>query len=206
MSISSFASFYNGSYSASARVAQGLNAGRLPDETLSEQLRAALGQQSGNLPVGTTITASYQYRVGPDGALYPTQTQITTESNEVESSATDADGRKQRRSLMQQEDSREQSLRNVQPVKPQLSPTDEVALFADAQLAVAAQPVTGEAVDATGIAVNVTILPPGVSDQAAVSRAEVLTISQRNQAGVAGLYARNSDISYSVYPLASIAA
>ena len=191
-----------GNYASAARSGQGaLGFARLPDDAITEQLRASLASQAGGLKVGSTITATYAYRVGEDGHLYATQTQITTRADDA-----DADGQQRPRRQLRQDDAREQRFADVLPVKPQLTPVDEIRVFGFAQAADAAQALPGEGVDATGKMVDVTILPPGMREQASSVTASTIGLAARAQAGAANLYARNNDIVFSLSPLANLAA
>ena len=113
------------------------------------------------------------------------------------------------------------SLASLVPAKPQLSPTDELALFAetsgqqstsrisaDAQAAhhllVTINP--GQAVAQDGEAVNVDIIAPRAEQQSHAVAAQVLTLTTRAQAATAALYARNADVVFDSYPLSQIAA
>ncbi|MES2984833.1 MAG: hypothetical protein V4735_06580 [Pseudomonadota bacterium] len=217
MSITNPALNLNFATAESARLAY---AERGAEDAVANQLKAAA--QASPFQVGTTITARYQYKVAADGSLLPLQTQITSD---VHDSEVRPDGRgKGRNTLREQPERHRQTFTDINRPRPQLSPTDELALFADVPEAtlstigagepttaqtVAAASVQGEAVDEMGETVSVEIIAPESdhSDHILVSTGSAsLSMAARAQASVAGLYARNNDIVYSMTPLAMLAA
>jgi hypothetical protein len=204
------------------------------DEATSEQLRNNLSAQLNTLSPGTTVTARYQYTVGADGTLVPTQTQITTQTNEADDAVTrDGTGKQSRQALSGQGDTRRQSFGDIAKPRAQLSPSDELALFSSlaaaddtdggqppvlgssssssavstaGQVANAA-PIPGEAVADDGSKVDVEIFTSSAQLAASSQNsAQVLDISARTQqSAVAALYARNNDLVYST-PQAQLAA
>lgn len=179
---------------------------RFDDAT--EQVRDSLSRQASALEPGSIVTARYQYRVGPDGALLPIETRITTESADSALTNRDLEGdaRPDRRALRQQRDERPQSFADIARPRPQLSPAEEVVLFAVASreevarpraplgASAPASPAQGEAVAEDGSAVDVEILTANtLIGNASDARA---AIAAQAQTTVATLYARNNDIVY----------
>jgi hypothetical protein len=202
---------------ASAEASRLASAERGAEEQVAAQLRAAAADKA--FTVGSTITARYQYKVGQDGNLIPTRTDVTTEVRDE--TVTDREGRKGRGFLREQPDRRQPSFRDFSPIRAELSPSDEAVIFArgDAgqpNISVAIRPLTtnreaarsnvAEAFDDNGSAVDAESIAPQlgptvVRDAVALSLADV-----RAQSQVAAVYARNNDIVYNVTPITRLAA
>lgn len=207
-----------------ARLAQ-LNA-RAPDGVI-EQVKNIIPQAGQRLQPGTTIIARFQYKVGQDGSLFPTQTDLTTETNSAELSPIKRDGQRRPGNFLRQfaSEQRQQTLADIAKPRPQLSPSDEIRLFAAASdnlrnplaaatdigvaQTVASATLFGQAVDEQGTAVNVEILPPQGAANNEITTPQgtrVLSLAARAQASVASLYARNNDVVYNAEPLSQLAA
>ncbi len=201
---------------ASAEAARVANAERGADEAVTAQLKQAASSSA--FQVGSTITARYQYQVAPDGSLIPIQTQITTDAPD------DAlrGGSQRKGGRAYREDERRSNLREFLKPKAELTPADELALFADGEAPgvtvadLAAQEsqqqalktsnqgaVTAEVLDENGNPVEAQILRQNTTQE---SKSAFNRVAARLQFSVAGLYARNSEISYNITPLASFAA
>ena len=176
--------------------------------------------------MGSTITARYQYKVGPDGKLVPTQTQISTTGPEdaLQSNA----GRRNRQAFRDALDERRPSFGDLAKPKPELSPAAESEIFAGVadELAVAANTLRAtlaalvnqstadgnlveakaDVVDESGEAVNATLLAPSGEPIRVRNEALLGNYAARAQFAVAGLYARNSDTVYRVQPITQFAA
>ena len=203
---------YQFAYAESAKIAY---AERGADEAIAAQIR----QAAANAPyqVGSTITARYQYKVGPDGSLVPQQTQITHTAPEDD--ATFTGGRRQRAN---REDERRATLGDLARPKPELSPSDELSLFAAAEAphtvpvdvtdsAVPLSPIVqakAEVLDENGESVEAELLTGNATqEQAQPNKSPLLSLlAARAQTAAANLYARNNDIVYSTTPLAAFAA
>lgn len=190
------------------------------EEVVAAQLRQAAEQNK--FAVGSTVTARYQYKVGPDGQLIPQQTQVTTDAPE---DALRQQGRRGRQRANQDFADRQPSFRDLAKPHAELSPTEELALFAPAeqqlqanqsgqgtqapildQYAAAAPATTlaaAEVVDEDGEAVDAELLTKAPD---AAPEAKRFSFLPSLQFTVAGLYARNNDVIYSATPLAQLAA
>jgi hypothetical protein len=192
---------------------------RVQEEAVASQLRTSFGTA---MPEpGSVITAKYQYKVAADGSLYPTQTRITTEAAEPESLRDKRLGEK-RRNPNREADGRQATLANISRPRPELSPADELALFAmgaqsrlssigassdNALAAVTAALVQGEGEDAAGNPIETEILPPQTRGEGAENvAAPLINLSARAQQAVSSLYANNSNAVYNVNAQAFIAA
>jgi hypothetical protein len=197
---------------------------RQAQDVLAAQLKQATEQ--GKFAVGATITARYQYKVGPDGALVPTQTQITTSGPEdaLQSNA----GRRNRQALREGLAERRPSLVDLAKPKAELSPAAESEIFAGVagEAAIAANTLRAtlaalvnqtpaadslveakaEVRDENGEAVNATLLAPNGEPIRVRNEALLGNYAARAQFAVAGLYARNSDTVYSAQPITQFAA
>ena len=201
---------------ASAESSRIASASQGADESIAAQIR----QAAANSPyqVGTTITAKYQYKVGDDGSLIPQQTQITTTAPDEDAYNNSSGGRQR----AYQNDDRRNSLSDLVNPKPELSPTDEVSLYAsaaspdakpvDVTPAVSATaPVQAEVLDENGESVDAELITgnsagEAEAEQPASSGSFMSLLAQRAQTAAANIYARNSDIVYSTTPIAQIAA
>ncbi|MFM9889038.1 MAG: hypothetical protein ACKVOE_00115 [Rickettsiales bacterium] len=194
-----------------------------------QELVAAQLSNTVKVSPGSTVTALYQYKVAPDGSLYPTQTRITTESaTGLPEKIPGQSSRQEQNSddyLRRQSRNRTPRFADFTPVRAQLSPTEELALFAAAgndspaalPEALARTPNTtpstqnltiAKAQEADGTPIEVEVLPPQTGGIAAANdNAEpVSSLAARNQTRVANLYARNNDIVFNVTPLSQFAA
>ncbi|MFZ4540340.1 MAG: hypothetical protein ACOYNL_00840 [Rickettsiales bacterium] len=210
---------------ASAEAVRIAAAERGAEEIVAAQLRQAAEQSK--FTVGATITARYQYKVGPDGSLVPQQTQVTTTAPEDETTRNQP--RRSRDSLRESLEDRRPRFTDLAKPKPELSPTEELALFAAeqegtehhpitplpaqlAQLAGQTPPVqvltviTAEASDENGDAVEAELLTPEGEPIRVQNEPVISSFTARAQFAVAGLYARNNDVVYNVTPLAQLAA
>ena len=201
---------YSSVTSEAARIAQAQQL-RSQEDVVAAQLRQTFGERGAE--PGTTITAKYQYKVAADGSLYPTSTKITTEVTDPESSLDKQASQKRSGSRRQSSDA---SLAGVSRPRPELSPTDELSLFSDVNLAtrltsippanndnvsatVVSATVQGEAEDADGAKIDVEILPPQAqasSAQETSGTGPSANLTSRAQQVVANLYARNADAAY----------
>lgn len=203
---------YNFVYAESARI---VAAERGTEESIAAQIK----QATANAPyqVGATITAKYQYKVAADGSLVPQQTQITHTAPGEGSDANDG----LRRHRNWRDDGRRVSLSDLVNPKPELSPTDEVGLFADAVGAhtaplnvtpsVGTQGSTSQAevLDENGETVDAELITgntPSESETTPSNSSFLSLLAQRAQTAAANLYARNSSIIYSTTPISQIAA
>lgn len=208
---------------SSAEAARIAAAERGAEELVASQLRQAAEQKT--FAVGSTITARYQYKVGPDGTLIPVQTQITTTAPEELNRKA---GRNGRQSLRDGLEERRPSFSDLAKPKPELSPTAESEIFAGladeaanaanylrATLAalVNQTPASATVIEATadvrdeaGEAVDAQLLAPNGEPIRVRNEALLGNYAARAQFAVAGLYARNSDTVYSVSPIALLAA
>lgn len=191
----------------------------------AEAARLAAADTRAAFPVGATITASYRYQVGRDGALVLLQTQITTTA--PEDNASDAQQQPPRRNLREGLAEKHPALTQLARPKPSLSPSEELAVFADGEDAPSTPLATSvslaqlsiqtpssalltqakaEASDEHGQAVEAQLLTPE-GDPLRVRHDSLLAnIQARAQFAVAGLYARNHAIAYTATPLAQLAA
>jgi hypothetical protein len=209
---------------SAAEAARVAAAERVAEDVVANQLKQAA--QQATFAVGSTITARYQYKVGADGALVPTQTQITTTGPEdaLQSNV----GRRNRQALREGLDERRPSFADFAKPKPELSPTAETDIFAGVadEAAVAATTLratlaalvnqtpasdrlveaNAEVSDETGAAVAATLLAPSGEPMRVRNEALLGNYAARAQFAVAGLYARNSDTVYSVQPITQLAA
>ncbi len=191
------------------RVAQAQQQLRGQEDAVAAQLRQTFGERA--VEPGTTITAKYQYKVAADGSLYPTSTKITTEVSEPESALDKQANQKRSGSRRQSADA---TLADVTRPRPELSPSDELSLFSDVNLAtrlssippannnvaatVVSATVQGEAEGADGEKIDVEILPPqaqsGASSEKNAANSPLVNLTARAQQTVANLYARNADL------------
>lgn len=162
---------------------------RAAEEAVATQLRN-LAQQ-GRLPVGATITARYVYKVGPDGALVPTETQLSARAVGDETSG---------RGASQRGDGRGPSLQDLTQPKAALSPSEELALFAS-DAGAAGTPIMGEG-HAPTAAPNAA-LPNAETANASATQAPTTPSPEYVAANV---YARNNDVVYHTSPIADFAA
>ena len=173
------------------------------------------------LAPGSTVTAQLRYNVGPDGLLIPAQTQVTTTKPTTANPATRDSSNRRSPSSSSQNGSPSRQLAQLAPVKAQLSPVDEVALFgqneednathADSAPQTAdhnAPLVTqGQAVAEDGSNVDVDIIAPATLTAANQNIPQTPSLIARAQvAAAAFLYARNNDITFSGPALTSLAA
>lgn len=183
------------------------------EEAVAANLRQTA--QDGKYAVGATITARYQYKVAQDGSLVPTQTQITADA--PDDALADSGRRAPRRSY--REDDRQPKFTDFLKPRAQLSPSDELAIFAafasvptpfgiplKAQFSTAGfiTQTTTQATDESGETVEAELITPTTSN--ATNAAAQGAFAARAQTAVAGLYARNSDIIYNITPVAVLAA
>ena len=181
---------------------------RAQSDAAAAQLRTQLAAQTTALPVGSTVTARLNYKVGPDGSLVPTQTQITTKDN-----GTATDQRRSNGSPRQQQEADSRALAKLAPVRAALAPTDELALFGQdnqvAQATISADGsqnlASGTAVDGQGSPVDVAIITPR-ADAPPQGSAQVLSLNARLQSSAAALYARNNDVAFNSVTLSQYAA
>lgn len=201
------------SFAASGEAMRIATAERGAEETVAAQLRSAANNTP--FPIGSTVTARYQYKVAADGSLVPTQTQVTTE---VEDETVDSNGRRSQRQLYRENENQGRaSFADILRPKPSLSPSDEIAIFAtlnnaqieknEARIAALQAstpdaPAFAEAVDSDGMPVLAEILTP----QTARAEGPKPAFSPSAQFSVATLYARNNDVVYNVTPIAQLAA
>jgi hypothetical protein len=205
---------YNFAYAEASRIA---SAARGAEETVAAQLRQAAADAP--FQVGSTITARYKYTVAEDGSLIPQQTRITTTAPD---DATRNQNRKsQRQATRDGLDARRQSFGDLARPKPELSPTDELRLFAaleqvpsplDLAQSAKTQPAApvvqakAEVLDENGDPVEAELLT-GNNEAAAQPEGSIITsIFARAQFAAAGLYARNNDVTYRVNPIVQFAA
>ena len=200
---------YSFASSESARIA---SAERGAEDSIATQIKLA----SANSPyqVGATITAKYQYKVGPDGSLVPQQTQITHTAPEDDVTT----GYKGRRRASQQEEQRA-TLADLANPKIEMSPSDEVSIFAAAEAPAAApvdvtptttqaSAVQAEVLDENGESVDAEIITSATADvEVPHDKTSFMSLlAARAQTAAANLYARNSDIVYSTTPVTLAAA
>lgn len=203
---------YNFASTESNRIASGANGAQ---DSIAEQIK----QATANSPyqVGATITAKYQYKVGEDGSLIPQQTQITHTAPDEDAFSNSGGGRQR----AYQNDDRRSSLSDLVNPKPELSPTDEVSLFATAASAQtapidvtptvnAATPQQAEVLDENGETVDAELITGNTTSETEAQQPTggsfLSLLAQRAQTAAANLYARNSDIIYSTTPIEQIAA
>lgn len=175
---------------------------RQNEEVLAEQLRLAAEQQK--FEVGSTITARYQYKVASDGSLIPLESKITAQRPEDSL----VQERGSRRSPRQYDPDRPPRFSDLAKPKPELSPAEELALYAaegeegvPKPEAAMSNPIL-EVVDEQGVPVEAEVIAPEV----AKGGEKFAAAYDRFQQSVAGLYARNHDISYNITPMAVLAA
>lgn len=179
------------------------------EDVVAEQLKAANEQ---SFKVGSTITARYEFRVGEDGQLKPTATQITTS---VGKPTDDSSGRK--RNGLRYDEDRKPSFADLLKPKAELSPTDEVSLFADIKQifpsttspvatngSIASEPPRTEATDENGDKVEVEILTS--KGEAVGNAANSSSQNVRAQFFAANLYARNANAFFTDRPVTQVAA
>lgn len=210
MSVSSTYTNYNYASLDASRLASARAA-----EEAAEQVRSNIADQASRLEPGTTVTARYQYKVGADGTLVPTETQITTEANDADAVTRDGDNKQRsRQALTRQNEERQQSFGDIAKPRALLSPADELALFASiasesesaSESSAINAPIAGEAVASDGSKVEVEIFTAGTPLAANQGSAQVLDLTARVKSSVAALYARNNDLVFSVNPAAQLAA
>ena len=209
---------------STAQAERAAAAERQAQDVLAAQLNQAAEQAK--FAIGTTITARYQYKVGLDGALIATQTQISTNAPDdaLQSNA----GKRNRQALREGLDERRPSFTDLAKPKPELSPKDESEIFAQVadEAAAAANylratlaalvnqspaadsliEATADVRDESGAVVNATLLAPSGEPIRVRNEALLGNYAARAQFAVAGLYARNSDTVYRVQPIAQFAA
>lgn len=205
---------FNYASAEAARIAFGQ---RGAEDVVAAQLKQAAVEA---LKVGSIITARYRYRVGDDGALSQLQTQITADAPDDESGS-GAARRDGRASFLRHPMKREPEFSDLAQPRPQLSPADELSIFAvPAQSGINrfvdrstnTPPRAGdyasltftdvEAIDAKGQQITAEIIVP----QTQQHEDYLLKLTPRVQFSVAMLYARNSDIIYNVTPITRLAA
>lgn len=195
---------FNFAASEAQRLAQ---AERNAQEVIANQLR----QAATNSPFspGTTVTARYQYRVADDGSLVPLQTQISTSVQPDDARRGD---RRSGRFSQRNSNERAPTLADLRSPRARLSPTEELALFAERSSAGQARP---QVLEQSASLSSELALPAQVQDENGdIVEAEVITLPSRTesqralraQGAVAGLYARNNDIVYNVTPVSRLAA
>lgn len=196
---------------------------RAQEELIGNQLRATLSPQP-----GSTITARYEYKVGSDGTLYPTQTQITAEapSGRKADDATD----EKRGGNFQRTLARGRAaprFADFSPIRAVLSPLDELALYgekAEGQAAPTPEPtqpeanftatnaspanaLSAQAAGEDGKPITVEVLPPGTGSAANDNtQTPPTSLDARRQFAAATLYARNNDVIYNGAALSQLAA
>lgn len=121
--------------------------------------------------------------------------------------ARDAGEQPARRNASRQEE--ERALAQISPVRASISPSDEVALFADdanAEAVVTALPprTAGEAVAEDGSAVEVESIPPAY--EKSKLEADIPVTPPLIQASANALYARNNNALFSLNPFVAQAA
>lgn len=166
--------------------------------------------EASKFAVGSTITARYQYRVGDNGALIPVQTQITTDAPENSQSAFVA-RRNARQALRDDEGRAPPSFRDLSRPRPQLTPSDELQLFAFYAKPYMPTPVS---VSAGKISSQISLSPTQLEasdEQGEAVEAELIAPptgynKAQAQFSVATLYARNNDVVYNVTPISQLAA
>lgn len=125
---------------------------------------------------------------------------------------------KSRGFLRQQYESEQDALARLAPLRANLQPSDEVAIFGNPENTApttfsydekGAITVTskGEAVDDNGKKVAVDIITPQeLTFDAEKADAKIVELQQRTQSNVAKVYARNNDIVFSTQPATQLAA
>lgn len=161
---------------------------------------AEFKNQLGNLREGTTISARYDYRVGPNGQLVQTGTTITTRE------AQEREEQQRQRQAATQTDDRKQSFSDLAKPKAQLSPFDELALFAGQEDAAepGAQTITipNGAAEEDGTPIEVELLTPELGQNTAPAQ----SLAARWQQQVSNLYARNFNLGATAFPVIEFAA
>jgi hypothetical protein len=203
MTISSSSFNFGFANAESFRIASG-------ERGAAESIAATLlqpSQERSDFPIGSTITASYQYKVAENGALIPLETRITTRAAEREMG-----GQAERKARGNPGEERNTSLRDYFRPRTRLSPTDEVALFAASNLSgrffsapvrsatIGAIPL--EARDENGEAVEAQILTGEENSALGISLAAL----NKLQRSVANLYARNNEVIYAATTITHLAA
>lgn len=165
---------------------------------------AVTGDEAGRFAVGSVVTLRYRYKVAENGHLVPqgAPEMVQEEAN----SSTQQRTSRQRRNLADENPSAR--LRAWAPIRPELSPSDELGLFSflagqslpftspaflratPTRLHYAVHAETVEAQAEDGSSVEVEILAPAHEQRAAVG--EYSASFRRAQTSVAGLYARNA--------------
>lgn len=202
---------------ASSEASRLAYAERGAEEVVAAQLRQAAEQSK--FTVGATITAKYQYKVAEDGSLIPLQTQVTTDAPD---DALRHNGRRNRQSLRQEFGERQPSFKDLSRPHAELSPADEIALFADAERFVPApgmgQPSMQDVQEYTVVAAATTANAEVIDESGEQVEAEILTRTPSGpeakrfsflpsiQFSVASLYARNNEVVYNATPIAQLAA
>ncbi len=190
------------------------SAERVGDDAVAANLRQAAEQS--RLAAGTTITARYQYKVAADGSLVPVSTQITTSApEELERYANRNGGRR----APTREEERNYTLKDFARPKAALSPEAETTLFESFAAAAMPQQEVRLATQYSLSPIQNLATTPVQDESGEMTEAEVLApasgdgvgegatpFAPRAQIAVAGLYARNYSITYSMEPLAEIAA
>lgn len=194
---------------ANAEALRQAAAERTADDALAASLRQAVSGSA--LTAGTTVTARYQFKVGADGSLVPLSTQITTSLVEV---GEEDSGQGTRRNGKNAQ--RFTSFSDLQKPKVTVDPAAEGDLFAVVvpgagqpsvlQTQYSLSPVQSiapaVAEDESGAVVDAEIFAP--VPEAAQTTKRSAPYAPRAQEAVAGLYARNYRIHYSIEPLSQI--
>ena len=210
MPISTTSSSLNSASANAGRQSALLQSARSQEDAAAAQLRAQLASNGNVLAPGTKVTARIQYTVDKDGKLNQTSSEITHEV-----SGDEKQGGSRQFLQQQQQAPSDQTLASLERPHPLLSPSDEVALFADQSSQSTATNATtentstlsisqGEGVAEDGSSVDVEIIAPQIA-QDHTDSAQLLVLPQL-QAQVASLYARNNDIVFSATPLTELAA
>lgn len=187
------------------------SAERNVDDALANSIRQAAADSS--LVTGTTITARYQFKVGQDGSLVPLSTQITTAAPDAGEEEVGQGTRRGGRN-----NQRFSNFTDLQKPKATLNPTEESAIFALSAQSFAQSPIlktqyslspivsvaSAAVEDESGTTVDAEIFAP-VPEEAKITNNSA-PYAPRAQSAVAGLYARNSSVGYSIEPLSHIAA
>lgn len=182
-------------FSNFGRIGQGVNRTFNATQPPIDELR----QQLGGLKEGTTISARYDYRVGANGQLVQTGSTIKVGEEEQ---------RRQQQQAYTQADERQQTFADLAKPRADLSPSDELALFAseDApegnQGLVPAVLLKNGAEDEDGTAIDVELITPGTQEPTG----NASTLDAQRQQRVSALYARNHDIQFTVNAAITLAA
>jgi hypothetical protein len=121
-------------------------------------------------------------------------------------------GQQRSRGFLQQQTAFEdRALARLAPVRPNLNPSDEAALFGSEVEAATTTPtaagsIVGEATDANGQAVAVDIITPQTAALSTQAQANILPLTARQQYAASQLYARNNDVTFNSSAVALLAA